>query len=89
MRTPLEDSDQSDDSAGTYRIVVRGSLSIPWAQRLGGLDLEVQRSADGRPLTVLKGWMADQAALSGVLDTLSELQLTLLLVERLDDAEEK
>jgi hypothetical protein len=36
------------------------------------------------PTTTLEGELSDQAALAGVLNTLYELHLTLLLVERLN-----
>ncbi len=47
-------------------------------------DLRV--AAGEEPVTVLRGVVADQAALCGLLNQLYDLQLTILSVVRLDDA---
>ena len=65
---------QSMDEPDFYRITVRGLLPEYWADRLGNLKVvEVQRKA-----TVLEGWIPDQAALKGALDTLYQIHLPLL-----------
>ena len=61
------------DKPGTYRIKVRGSVPERWIDRLGGMQIVAVSSAQ----TTLEGWLPDQAALKGVLDTLYELRLGL------------
>ena len=63
-------------SAGgaSYEITVRGLLDDHWSERLAGLRLVP--GADGS--TVLKGTLADQAQLHGVLATLRDIGVELL-----------
>jgi hypothetical protein len=66
-----------------YRIVVEGSIDPLWFACLGGLEIS-EKQRPGRPaVTQLKGMLADQSALHGVLDTLFMLGLRLVFVERL------
>jgi hypothetical protein len=47
--------------------------------------MQITTSTSGElPVSTLVGTLADQSALSGVLQTLSDLQLPVLSVERLD-----
>lgn len=77
------------DAPATFRILARGRLDPSWAERLGGMSVRALRSEDGVHLTELEGRLADQAALSGVLDTIYNLRLTLLTVECLDTREKE
>ena len=70
----------------TYRIRVKGLLDESWSGRLGGMAIEVTKGPDGERETTLVGWLADQAALSGVLDALYGLHLPLLSVECVDSS---
>ncbi len=68
-----------------YQIRVRGHLDASWSDRLGGMQIaELQRS-DGDMETTLVGRLADQAALSGVLNTLYELHLPMLSAQYMDE----
>jgi len=70
------------DRAGKYRICVLGSLDESWSERLGGLLITADSLKDqAGPVTELVGKVRDQAELAGVLNTLYELHLTILLVE--------
>ncbi len=71
-----------------YRIRVRGRLDASWSDRLGGMQITEHQSPDGAVETILAGRLADQAALSGVLNTLYELHLPVLLAEYMDEAAE-
>jgi hypothetical protein len=73
------------ETPATYRIRVQGSLDDSWADRLGGMVITADMVADKLPVTILVGHLIDQAALSGVLNTLYELHLPLLSVENLDE----
>ena len=59
------------DKPATYRISVHGIVPESWINRLGGMRIVAVSSAG----TTLEGWLPDQAALKGVLDTLYELRL--------------
>ncbi|MBT3255977.1 MAG: hypothetical protein HN366_05905 [Deltaproteobacteria bacterium] len=74
------------DRPGNYSIRVLGSLDESWSERLGGLRITVcsQTNREG-PVTELAGLVRDQAELSGLLNTLYELHLTLLAVEFLEN----
>jgi hypothetical protein len=64
-----------------YRIVVQGSLDDSWSDRLGGMHITRNIRAGQEPVTTLTGPLRDQAELSGVLNTLYDLHLTLLSLE--------
>ncbi len=66
------------------RIWVKGHLSSQWADWFGGLCPECR--ADGT--TLLRGMLADQAALYGVLDRLRDLGLELRGVACADDSDD-
>ena len=68
-----------------YRIRVRGHLDASWSDRLGGMEVTEAQGPDGDVETILAGRLADQAALSGVLNTLHELHLPLLSAQYLDE----
>jgi len=67
-------------AAREYRVIVRGELSDDAATVFKGMTL--QRS-DGN--TILLGRVRDQAELQGVLTRISDLGLTLLSAQSLDD----
>ena len=61
------------DKPANYRIKVRGIVPESWIDRLGGMQVVASSST----VTTMEGWLPDQAALKGVLDTLYELRLCL------------
>jgi len=63
-----------------YRIRVKGHLDTDWSDRLGGLEIRVIDQAGSTSETILMGWLPDQAALSGVLNALYGLHLSLISV---------
>lgn len=73
------------ETPSTYRIRVQGRVDSSWADRLGGMTVTEDSSYDQAVVTVLEGHLPDQAALSGVLNTLYEMHLPLLSVESLDE----
>ena len=75
------------DKPGTYRIKVQGQLEASWSDRLAGMRIATDRSGQQGPVTTLEGRLRDQAALAGVLETLYELHLPVLAVERLEEQE--
>jgi hypothetical protein len=67
-----------------YRICVRGRLEESWSDRMAGLQITATTDPEG-PLTTLEGAVRDQAQLTGVLDTLTDLNLTLISVQSLTE----
>jgi len=59
---------------------VGGTVPESWIDRLGGMQVAAASPA----ATTLEGWLPDQAALQGVLDTLYELRFCLEEVTRLN-----
>lgn len=71
------------DLPASYRIRVQGRLSASYSVRLDVMVITARQPASQLPVSTLTGEMRDQAALLGVLNTLFDLGLTLLNVERL------
>lgn len=74
---------------GNYLIRIVGHLDSRWSERLGGLavrELATNAEPNG-PIVELSGYLADQAALYGVLNTLYDNRYPLLYVEYLGPAE--
>ncbi len=71
------------DSPANYQISVEGRIDLAWSDRLEGMAICLVTSDAEYPITTLVGELTDQAALSGVLNTLYELHLPVLSVKRL------
>lgn len=69
-------------AATRYRICVRGQLDPSWSDRMAGLQIAATSDPEG-PLTTLEGSVRDQSELTGVLDTLNDLNLKLVSVQSL------
>ena len=72
------------DAPAVYRISVGGRLEPDWSDRLEGMTICVTGEKGSSEKTVLEGRLPDQAALSGVLNTLYELHLPVLSVDCLE-----
>ena len=68
---------------GNYRIHVQGILDKKWFERLGGFRIITSKTEDQESVTWLEGRISDQAELAGVLSTLYQRHLVILLVEHL------
>jgi hypothetical protein len=73
------------ETPATYRIRVQGKQDESWFDRLGNMAITPDTKEDKPPVTILVGHLPDQAALSGVLNTLYDMNLPLLSVENLDE----
>jgi hypothetical protein len=73
------------ETPATYRIRVQGKLAESWLDRLDNMSITPETTAHDPPVTILVGHLTDQAALSGLLNTLYEMHLPLLSVENLDE----
>ncbi len=68
-----------------YRIVVKGHLSSRWmkSEWFEGMTVET-RGTGAEAETVVSGYVADQAALHGILNKIRDLALPLVTVSRED-----
>ena len=73
------------DQPATYQISVLGRIDPTISDLLGGMTISPDTVEADHKVTSLCGELSDQAALAGVLNTLYELHLTLLMVKRLND----
>lgn len=63
-----------------YRILVRERLDQRWEDRFAPMHLTAEDH-----VTMLRGPVSDQAMLHGILERIRNLNLTILLVERIED----
>ncbi len=69
----------------TYCLRLQGVLDESWSEQLGGMAISVSAEEEGHTaVTTLTGRLVDQAALVGILNSVYNLGLPLLSVERLD-----
>ena len=73
------------DTPAVYRIRVQGHLDDSWSDRLAGMVITKAYMENKLPTTILVGRLADQAALSGVLNALYDLHMPLLSVENVGE----
>ena len=71
-----------NDSA-TYEILVMGALSERWAEWFPGMAIRQEITNDACT-TLITGEITDQSSLMGMLQTLLNLGLPILLVRRLE-----
>ena len=72
------------DCPATYQISVQGRIDPTSSDLLGGMTISPATAEGDLPITTLEGDLRDQAALAGVLNTLYELHLPVILVKRLE-----
>ena len=79
---PSHESRHLLDARDKYRILIRGAVDASWLDRLDGMTVSTTHLADGSAATILSGELVDQSALVGVVNTLHDLGLPLISVER-------
>ena len=72
------------EGSAVYRIHVGGRLDADWSDRVGGMTVTTTGGRNSPDTTTLEGRLADQAALTGVMNTLYELHLPVLSVDCLE-----
>ncbi len=84
------DNSSSKNGSGVYEIKVKGHLDDRWLDWLEGTTIRrVDDDKNGTDLTILRVVIADQPALHGFLAKIRDLNLTLISVRRLSEAEAK
>jgi hypothetical protein len=68
-----------------YKIVIKGEIDKSWSDNLLGMQVEVRKREGNIAFTSLVGEIRDQSALSGLLNNLYEMQMTVLSVNMLSD----
>ena len=69
-----------------YKITIDGVISEGMSDILAGLQISVDRSEPDEPVSIMVGWIEDQSALSGVLNTLYENHYTIMSVNMLNES---
>ncbi|MDB4584713.1 hypothetical protein N9164_16300 [Draconibacterium sp.] len=64
----------------TYRIKVQGKIDQSWSDTLGGMRITTEKQSENDFETTLEGAIKDQSELSGILNALYEMHLTVLSV---------
>ena len=72
--------DRNSHEAGRYEIRIKGHLDTRWAAWFDGLSLSLE--SDGT--TMIRGPVADQAALHGLLQRVRDVGLPLVSVTRVE-----
>jgi hypothetical protein len=67
-----------------YRIRVRGHLEAGMSDQIAGMQITEISGENGKTETILVGRVVDQAALSGVLNSLYELHLPVMSADCVD-----
>jgi hypothetical protein len=70
-----------------YQIKVQGEISQSWSSRFGGMQITVEQNKGRKPVSLLIGRINDQSALSGILTTLYDMHMTVLLVKIIEEIE--
>ena len=68
----------------TYKIVLKGTVPASWADNFGDLKL-TSKQKDGQHRSILEGKILDQAQLSGILNAIYELHLSVIEVTLIDN----
>ena len=77
------------DRPGHYQIRVAGILGKDWCEHLEGLKISTISWGSYPEVMQIDGWLADQTALAGLLDLLTDLGLVILTVERHESDKER
>ncbi len=71
----------------TYKIRIQGKLNESWSDSLGGMTIDTEQITENHYITTLTGLIKDQAALSGILNSIYEMHLPVLSLKCIDTSE--
>ena len=80
---------KEESAQQVYCIRVQGNIDPRWANWLEDMSIASELNEEGCPSTVLRGPVADQAALRGVLTRLWDMNLDIISVTRIDRQREE
>jgi hypothetical protein len=83
---PREEGDPDQQLA--YTIKLHGHLDESWSVWFEDMQMIAEIDGNGRPITVIEGYVPDQAALRGVINRIWDLKLTLISVSTIDQDDE-
>lgn len=69
----------------TYEIRVKGHLSPRFARHFDGFELSTGFHADGKPVSILSGTIADQSALHGTLTRIRDLGMEIVSINQVEE----
>ncbi len=87
MTEGLNNIDFDFKTAAAYRIVVQGKIDAERAESLLGLQATIKKINNQKFISMLVGQINDQAALSGILNMLYEMHMTVISVNMLSEIE--
>ncbi len=87
MKETIINKEFSFRKPAIYKIVVQGEIDAEWSDRLWGLQVNISKAKNGKPITSLVGQINDQSALSGILTTLNDMHMTVISVNMLSEIE--
>ena len=70
------------DQPGRYEIRVKGKLGDMWSEWFDDFEIDVENDK-----TLLSGYVADQAALHGLINKIRDVGLTLLSIQQISGEE--
>ena len=71
----------SVDQPIEYEIEIQGRLEERWSPWFDDMDITVKNQTSGPTVTILRGMVADQSALHGVLNRIRDLNIPLISVQ--------
>jgi hypothetical protein len=80
---------KEESAQPVYCIRVQGNIDPRWSNWLQDMSIASESNEEGCPSTVLRGPVADQAALRGVLTRLWDLNLDIISVTRIERQREE
>jgi hypothetical protein len=67
-----------------YRICIQGILDKNWSDYCGGMAIEHGSDQHHHAITIMRGRLADQSALVGILISLHDIGCPILSLERIE-----
>ena len=84
---PEKKKDINFKKKAIYKIVVGGILTEDYSNRFTDMQIKVIREKEQRPSSTLIGEIKDQSDLSGILNSLYDMQFTVISVNMLSEME--
>ena len=83
LKQDIDNPDFSFSQPATYQIKVLGRVPQSWSGRLSNMTVTYHETDE--QLSILTGLMRDQSALSGVLNALYDMHMSVLSVKKIKE----